>query len=74
MLKRDIAWRGFVDAEGKIIAWPTLLADHNQFFSTFYIKDDYPARWRQWSAGGEVDFDPGATPQAKDAVEAWLRS
>lgn len=75
MKRGDIAWRGFVTHDGEIIAWPTLLSEHNFFHGTFRTTDaDFAARWRQWEPGERVSFDPGATPEAKAAVEAWLNA
>lgn len=71
----QIAWRGFVTHEGDVIAWPTLLADHNDFHRTFMTSDeDFAARWRQWSPGEAIDVNPCANPEgARDTVSAWIR-
>lgn len=69
------AWRGFVDHDGDIVAWPTLLADHNQFHFAFHTSDeDFIARWRQWSPGGKVDFDPGVSETTKQLVNDWVQN
>jgi hypothetical protein len=69
MLTKEIAWRGFVTQDLELIVWPTLLAQHNDFLAMFGRDESkYRARWRQWSVGGEVDFDPGADPEAVRAV------
>ena len=71
--KGDVAWRGVVTKQNEVIAWPMMLATHADFHSTFYTNDaDFSARWRQWNPGGEVDFDPGFTPEAEQAVYAFL--
>lgn len=69
MLSRDIAWRGLVTPDLDVIVWPTLLATHNDFFAKFGRDESkYVARWRQWNPGGDPDFDPGASPEAQQAV------
>lgn len=69
----SVAYRGFVRNDGSVIAWPTLLADHNDFLRTFYAKsDDFAARWRQWEPDGPVDFDPGAPDFAREAVKLFF--
>jgi hypothetical protein len=73
MNRNDFAWRGFVDHDGKVIAWPTMIIDHREFHRVFYTDDsDFLARWRQWSPGEEPDFDPGTPPEAKQIVKDWL--
>lgn len=72
-----LAWRGVVDEDGDVVAWPTLLLDHNQAFATLGRLRNYRARWRQWEPGGRIDFDPGADPadvqegQGLDRGAAW---
>lgn len=69
----DIAWRGFVTHDHEVIAWPTLLVEHNDFHRLFRTTDaDFAARWRQWSPGGAPNFDPGAPQAARDLVAVWL--
>jgi hypothetical protein len=73
MTRKEIAWRGFVDKDLKVIAWPTLLIQHKDFHRLFGTSDDdFLARWRQWSPDESADFEPGATPEAKQAVQEWL--
>lgn len=67
-----LALRGVVDADGDIVAWPTLLAEHLDAFYTLPHLEDYRCRWRQWKAGGPVDFDPGASPEDCARVEAYV--
>ena len=68
-----MAWRGIVDADGDVIAWPMLLLDHCEAFRTMpVLQRDLRARWRQWSPGGAPDFDPGVTPDDQALVEEWL--
>ena len=70
----EVAWRGFVTHGGEVIAWPTLLADHNDFHATFGTTDsDFLARWRQWGTRAKVDYDDGTPDKAKEIVERWLR-
>lgn len=66
------AWRGVVLDDGSIWAWPTLLMDHNEAFSKIGLLSDYRARWRQWSADGAVDFDPGTSDTDRLAVQDWV--
>lgn len=71
--RSSLAWRGFVTTSGGVIAWPTLLAQHNDFHRTFHTTDDsFAARWRQWNPGEAPDFDPGASPEDKAAVNTFL--
>lgn len=71
----EYAYRGFVTKDGKVVAWPTLLADHNQFKHIFYVSDeDVMARWRQWSANDPVSYDPGTPNEARIIVEEWLKN
>jgi hypothetical protein len=73
MLSKDIAWRGLVTNDLDVIVWPTLLATHDDFFSKFYKQEgDFAARWRQWTPGDEPDFEPGASPEAKQAARDAL--
>ena len=75
MLREEIAWRGFVDKDGKVIAWPTLALDHKEFHRIFYTSDDdFVARWRQWSPGEEPDFDGRPATELRDIVRAWLNN
>lgn len=68
------AWRGAVDQDGDVWAWPTLLQDHGAAFLTLPRLRLARARWRQWEPGGQIDFDPGATPADKKAVEQWVEN
>ena len=73
MLREQIAWRGLVDKNGNVIAWPMLMSDHVAFHRTFHTNDDdFAGRWRQWSPGGEIDFDPDVSPEHRAWVRAWL--
>lgn len=73
MKRSEIAWRGFVTEDLEVVAWPTLLSDHNNFHRTFMTSDsDFVARWRQWGPGEAPDFDPGATVEEIEAVVEWL--
>jgi hypothetical protein len=70
----ETAWRGVVDNDGHIWAWPTLLMTHDQAFAAEvgWAIEDYRARWRQWEPGGPVDFDPGASNEDRAAVVSWV--
>lgn len=68
----DIAWRGVV-FDGQVWAWPTLLMTHEEAFMHMPMLRNYGARWRQWEPGSEVDFDPGASPEHRALVHAWLK-
>lgn len=71
--KKDLAWRGFVAEDGSVIAWPTLLSDHNQFHRIFYTKDsNFGARWRQWDPSDAPDFEGKPTDKQRKAVEEFL--
>lgn len=73
MLVNEIAWRGFVTQDLQVVAWPMLLADHATFHRTFGTSDaDFAARWRQWWPERFPEFDPGAPPEAVQAVKDWL--
>lgn len=69
-----LAWRGVVDGDGDVVAWPMLLMDHNTAFATLPHLRDYRARWRQWDLGAAIDFDPGVTAEDKAKVEAWVET
>lgn len=73
-MNRDrIAWRDFVTKDLEVIAWPLMLTDHADFHYKFGTQDeDFAARWRQWAAGGRIDFDPGASEDAKQAVREFV--
>lgn len=68
------AWRGIVDEGGDVVAWPTVLMDHNAAFATLPMLRDYRARWRQWDnePGAPIDFDPGASQEDREKVQAWV--
>ena len=73
MNREVIAWRGFVTHDLEVIAWPTLLAEHKDFHRIFGTSDeDFAARWRQWSPDRSADIDPGASPEAIQAIDEWL--
>lgn len=60
--------------DGEIWAWPTLIWNHNEALNSdmgFFFKNA-TCRWRQWSPGEGVDFDPGTSPEDRALVEAWL--
>lgn len=58
LLKKNVAWRGFVDRDGEVVAWPTLLATHSSFHASFGTDDaEFLARWRQWYPGDPPDID-----------------
>jgi hypothetical protein len=65
------AWRGIV-FKGEVWAWPTALMTHAQAFARRPDLHDYSCRWRQWTPGGVIDFDPGASDADKQLVEAWV--
>ncbi len=71
-----LGWRGIVDRGGDVIAWPTVLMDHNRAFMALpaTVSQDYRARWRQWDnePGARIDFDPGASQEDIDKVQAWV--
>jgi hypothetical protein len=68
------AWRGVVDKDGDVWAWPMLLWDHNDAFGTLPVLKKHRARWRQWDHGGRIDFEPGASDEDKAKVEAWVKA
>lgn len=68
------AWRGVVLKDGSIWAWPMLLMDHNEAFGALPTLGRHRARWRQWSPGGPVDFDKGASQKDQDRVNAWVKA
>lgn len=73
MEPRDLAWRGFVTRDLKVIAWPTMLAQHTDFHGIFLTDDSqFVARWRQWGPGELPDIDSGASEDAVAAVTAFL--
>lgn len=75
MQKRDIAWRGFVTKDLEVVAWPTVLVDHNTFHATFGTSDeDFAARWRQWSEGDvpDIDDERGLPEDVVDAIYHFL--
>lgn len=65
------AWRGVV-VNGVVWAWPMLLMDHNTAFVVLTHLRDYSCRWRQWTADGLIDFDPGCSDADKALVTAWV--
>ncbi len=71
-----LGWRGIVDKDGDVIAWPTVLMDHNAAFGVLpsMTSRDYRARWRQWDnePGASIDFDPGASQEDIDKVQSWV--
>jgi len=67
------AWRGVV-VGGAVWAWPTVLWDHNDAFAALPLLGKYTCRWRQWSEGGSIDFDDGASDEDKALVEAWVKA
>ena len=68
------AWRGVV-FEGEVWAWPTILLTHNAAFMEWPpLRSGCTCRWRQWDAGGPIDFDPGASAEDVAKVEAWVRA
>ncbi len=69
-----LAWRGVVDRQGDVVAWPTLLMDHNAAFAVLPYLKGYRVRWRQWEngAGAYIDFDPGASQEDREKVQAWV--
>lgn len=69
-----VAWRGVVDEFGDVWAWPTVLMEHREAFAVLPSLASYRARWRQWSPGDSIDFDPGATPEDRAKVEAWVKA
>lgn len=64
------AYRGIVDRSGDVWLWPTVLWDHNEAFAAWPpLGRDYTARFRQWEAGGRVEFDqPTPTPDEVERV------
>lgn len=72
-----MGWRGFLRHDGTVMAWPTLLAEHNDFHRAFQTTDeDFALRWRQWSPGREIDFDrvTSTSPFTQDTAEALVTS
>lgn len=70
-----LGWRGIVDRDGDVVAWPMLLMDHKTAFGILpRLGRDYKARWRQWDndPGSRIDFDPGASQEDRDKVQAWV--
>lgn len=65
---RGIVW------EGEVVAWPTILMDHNAAFATWPPLAEYTCRWRQWDneAGAKVDFDPGCSDEDKTKVLDYI--
>jgi hypothetical protein len=70
----QLAWRGVVDQDGDVIAWPTPLMDHKEAFYKLPWLADYRARWRQWSPDGDIDFDKGVSPEDRAKVIEWIES
>lgn len=70
-MREGVAWRGVV-VGGLVWAWPMLLMDHNTAFRSFSALEYYTCRWRQWSPGGRIDFDPGCSSEDRALVEAWV--
>lgn len=71
--RSSLAWRGFVTLDGEVVAWPTLLAEHNDFHGIFHTTDDgFAARWRQWSPGAKPDIDRGAAAEDIIAIYDFL--
>jgi len=69
------AWRGIVDNDGDVWAWPMLLFDHKQAFADLPLLGKRTrARWRQWEPRGPIDFDPGTSYSDKLRVQAWVRA
>ena len=62
------AYRGFVDRDGDIIAWPTIFATHSEYLISpaGHLAEGYRARWRQCEPDGKVDFDREPTPSQED--------
>lgn len=69
-----LAWRGVVDEDGDVVAWPMLLMDHAQAFQVLPRLANYTCRWRQWEPGGRIDFDPDSTPADQAKVEEWINA
>ncbi len=71
-----LGWRGIVDRDGDVIAWPTVLMQHSDAFSALpsMVSRNYRARWRQWDGepGARIDFDPGASQEDSAKVQAWV--
>jgi hypothetical protein len=51
-----------------------LLLDHEQAFGKLRHLREYTARWRQWTPGGDIDFDPGVSAEDQAKVEAWVKA
>lgn len=66
------AWRGVVLDTGEVWAWPMLLMDHSQAFAVLPMLQKNRARWRQWSPGGKVDFDPDVSREDLLIVQTWV--
>lgn len=67
------AWRGVVLQNGVIWAWPMLLMDHSEAFAVLpHLQREMRVRWRQWDAGGPVDFDQGTSDEDKQLVNDWI--
>lgn len=69
-----LAWRGVVDADGDIAAWPMLLFDHNQAFAVLPHLRNCRVRWRQWNPDGPVDFDDAVSAKDQALVEEWVKN
>ena len=67
-----LAYRGVVDDDGDVVAWPMLLLDHQSAFNILSWLSDYRARWRQWKPGSPPDIDPGGE-EYRPQIEEWLR-
>jgi hypothetical protein len=65
------AYRGVV-VDGVVWAWPMLLLDHNEAFAKLPHLERHTARWRQWSPGEGIDFDPGTSDEDKALVTLWI--
>ena len=67
----SVAWRGVV-VGGEVQAWPTSLMTHDEAFRVMPVLKRYTARWRQWTPGGPIDFDSGASSHDIALVERFL--
>lgn len=67
------AWRGVV-FDGEVWAWPMLMTDHNHAFLAVPFLEQYSCRFRQWTPGGPIAFDPGASYHDVAKVLAWVKA
>lgn len=68
------AWRGVLMPDGSIWAWPMLVLDHKTAFQHFSCLRKYKIRWRQWEAGGPIDYDEDPSVEDSDRIEAWVKA